>query len=158
MHSSKIKKVITLQMIFFLATLPCMAWEKVSFRHKTADPPKLNIECRKIQGKNDKYPIYKCYDKEGNSEAFDPNNEWEEVTIENVCFRHKDRDNIRACTKFQGIQDKIEHVGCTDAKGNLQIFSPDPKKWEELEADNPDCKPHIIEMDVPRGTIELKDD
>ena len=61
--------------------------------------------------------------------------------------------------KFLGKQDKIKHVGCVDTKGNLNIFSPDPNKWEELDADNPDCKPHIIEMDdVPKGTINLKDD
>jgi hypothetical protein len=160
MGSSNIKAVIILQLIFLVTTLPCLAWEKVSFRHKTAKPPTFKLECRKIQGKHDAHPTYKCYDKEGNSEAFDPKNEWEEVTIEIVCFRHMDRDNIRGCMKFLGKQDYIEHVGCADAKGNLNIFLPDPKKWEELEADNLDCKPRIIEMyDVPRGgTIDLIDD
>ena len=135
-----------------------MAWEKVSFRHKTAEPPTFKVECRKIQGKHDAHPTYKCYDNEGNSEDFDPGNEWEEVTIENICFRHKVRDNIRGCMKFKCIQDIFYHFVCVDAKGNLNIFFPDPKKWEELDAENPDCKPHIIEMDVPKGTIDLIDD
>ena len=158
MGSSKIKAIILLQLFFIAISLPCMAWEKVSFRHKTAKPPKFKIECLKKQGKHDAFPTYTCYDKEGNTEAFDPGNEWEEVTVEKVCFRHKVRDHIRGCIKIQGIQDKIEHCICVDAEGNLNMFTPDPSKWEELDANHPDCKPHIIEMDVPRGTIDIKKD
>jgi hypothetical protein len=158
MGRSKIKAVFLLHIFFFASALPGMTREKISFRHKTAKPLKLKVECRKFQGQQDANPIYKCYDTEGNSENFDPGIEWEEVTIENICFRHKIRDNIRGCIKIQGKQDGIEHVGCIDAKRNLNIFSPDPGKWEELLAENPDCKPHIIEMDIPRGTIDLQND
>jgi hypothetical protein len=156
MGSSNIKLVFLIQIVFLATALPCMAWEKVSFRHKTAKPTKYKLECRKIQRKHDAHPTYKCYNKEGDSEDFDPGNEWEEVTIENVCFRHKVRDHIRGCIKIRGKQDNIEHVGCVDAKGNLNVFSPDPKKWVELLAEDPDCKSHIVKIDVPRGTIDLQ--
>jgi hypothetical protein len=158
MGSSKIKAVILLHIFFFVTALPGLAWEKVSFRHKTAKPFKFKVECRKLKGKLDANPTFKCYDTEGNSENFDPGGDWEEVTIENICFQHKVRDNIRGCIKIQGKQDGIEHVGCMDAKGNLNLFSPDPNKWEVLLADNPDCRRHIIEMDIPRGTIDLQND
>lgn len=158
MGSSKIKAIIILQIILFATASPCMAWEEVSFRHKTAGPPKFKIGCRKKQGKHDAFPTYTCYDKKGNAVAFDPGDDWEQVTLEKICLKHKVRDNIRGCIKIKGKQDKIDYVGCVDAKGDLNIFALDRSKWEVLDAANPDCKPHIIEIDIPRGTIDMKKD
>lgn len=158
MGGSKIKMIIIMQTIIAAMALPCLAGEKVSFLQKTAKPPIFKIDCHKIQGKNDAFPTYTCFDKEGYAEKFDPGKEWEEVTVEAICYRHSVRENIRVCLKIQGKQDKTEHYGCVDAKGDLIPFAPDQNIWEKLAADNPDCKPHIIKMDIPRGTISLEND
>lgn len=157
MEQLKIRMAFFLSMIISTTTLPCMAMEEVSFRHKTAKPPKLKIDCRKKMGKHDAFPTYTCFDKEGNAVAFDPGNDWEEVMMERLCLQHKVIRNIRPCIKIVGKQDRIKNVGCVDVKGNLYIISPDQSEWIEIDAENPDCKPHIIEMDdIPRGTIEMR--
>ena len=155
MGSSRIKIIIFLQTLLYTSAIFCMAGETVSFRHKTAKPVRFKLDCREKQGKHDAFTTYTCYDKEGNAEPFYPGNEWVEVTVEKVCLRHKLRDNIRECIKIHGKHDKIEHYGCVDAKGKLNIFALDPNNWEKLNAEDPDCKPHLIEMDIPRGAFDL---
>lgn len=158
MNGLKVKTIIILQVIMTVMAFQCMAKEKVSFRHKTVNPSAFKLDCYKIQGPQDAFASYTCFDEAGDSEKFDPGIEWEEVTVEPLCYRHSIRDNIRACIRIQGKQNKTEYYGCIDAKGCLIPFTPDQNIWEKLEADNPECTPHIIEMDVPRGTIHLKND
>lgn len=155
MRNYKIKTVTLLQLISFMAVSQCMAWEKVSFIKKTATPFKLKIDCRKKQGKNNAISNYNCFDKNENLVAFEPGADWKEVTLQKICLQHKLKDHIRGCIKIQEKQDRTEHIGCADTDGTLNFFDPNPDKWIQIDAKNPDCMPHVIQMDVPRGSINM---
>lgn len=156
MGGVKIMMIVIMQIIITALALPCVAGEKVSFRHQFAKPSIFKLDCLKIEGKYDTSPTYICSDEKGSTKKFDPGKEWEEVTIESFCARHKVRANIRGCLKIQGKQRKTTHYGCVDAKGDIIPFAPDNIKWEMLEASHMDCQPHVREIDVPRGTTQMK--
>ena len=157
MGNSKIMMIMILQTFIALMTLPCMA-EEVSFRSKTAIPPKFKLKCEKILGKHDVFPTYKCPNKKGDDEDFDPGNDWEEVALKSVCYHHRTKPIFRVGLYIQSKQDKTEYNVCIKNNGDLILFVAEQDKWEMLDADHPDCKPHIIKMDVPRGTTYLKED
>ncbi len=67
--------------ILFWGALPPRAAaeiKQVCFQHKTRDT--LITNCIKTIGKHDVTPGYKCFDKKGELKAFDPEEEWEELS------------------------------------------------------------------------------
>ncbi len=57
---------------------PCVAEIKdVCFQHKARDTIKTN--CKKIKGKHDAFPVFKCFDDDAELKSFDPGKEWEEI-------------------------------------------------------------------------------
>ena len=87
---------------------------------------------------------------------FDPGDDWKEVTHQKICLKDKLRDNIEVCVKIKEKQEKTEHIGCLKKDGTLDFSYRDPQKWMQIDADNPDCKPHFIKWDPPRGSIDMK--
>ncbi len=76
-----LKWLITFLILTLIMDSPCIAEMKaVCFQHKVRDtitPIKKN--CRKIKGKHDSFPVFKCFDEEGELKDFFPGNEWKEI-------------------------------------------------------------------------------
>ncbi len=141
-------RIIVILLFLITTVMPCIA-EPVHFRHKTSGAVKTN--CVKIQGKHDKYPICKCFDKEGELQPFDPGTEWEEAELREVCFRHTVRDTIKSnCLEILGKDSNTQSFGCFDKRKNLKLFEPGTK-WKKIEGDHPDCKKARKRADVPRN-------
>lgn len=145
-------RIIVILLLFLITTVvPCIA-EPVHFRHKTSGAVKTN--CVKIQGRHDRYPICKCFDKAGELQPFDPGTEWEEAELKEVCFRHTVRDTIKSnCLEILGKESNAQSFGCFDERKNLKPFEPGTK-WKKIEGDHPDCKKTGKRDDVPRGFPE----
>jgi len=149
MNHTLIKPAFILPVILMMMASPCLAIEKVAFRHKTEHT--LKTDCRKTQGRHNSFPTYFCYDTAGNLKPFDPGNQWEQVQITQICFQNKRHDNIRVCLKIRGPQDKTDSYACMRTKGVLTAFQPDKTKWKLIDASDHRCQPLLKKADVPRN-------
>lgn len=93
-----------LTVAFTLAPLPCDAGQ-VFFKHKTEKKIKSD-ECIKLMGIHDKFPTYKCFDKNGELKLFDPKPDWEEADISEICFEKN--DTYKIVLKAVGKETKTE--------------------------------------------------
>lgn len=147
-----------LKMFFILSAVWCMvqspcSGEDVFFRHKTGK--KIKSDCIKMKRENDKFPTYKCFEKDGELNKFIPKPHWEEADISETCFEQN--DNYKIVLKVIGKETKAETYFYPGKKGNMILFDPG-KKWKPLnESDCRELRKEHKPIEVPRGISELFD-
>ncbi len=152
--NNSFKVFLILSVVWCMAQSPCNG-EDFFFIHKSWKKIKSE-DCFKLKKKEDKFPTYKCFDKDVNLNMFEPGPDWEEVDVVETCFEQN--DNYKIVLKVVGKETKTKTYFHPDEKGNLLLFDPGKKKWKPLnESDCRELRKKHKPIAVPRGISELFD-